>query len=43
MGEGVEDEKTHYRLRCESVALRDDLIGDDYSAAVEMMDSDDAL
>ena len=25
------------------VALHNDLIGDDYSAAVEMMDSDDAL
>ena len=30
-------------LLCESVALRNDLIGDDYSAVVEMMDPDGAL
>ena len=41
--QGAKDEKTHYTLRCESVALRNVLIGDDYSAVVEMIDPDGAL
>ena len=41
----VEDEKKKLITRCATnrVALLNDLIGDDYSVAVEMMDSDDVL
>ena len=41
--QGVEDHK-HITCFAENrMALHNDLIGDDYSVAVEMMDSDDGL
>ena len=41
---GIEDEKRH-NTRCamNRVALLNDWIGNDYSVAVEIMDSDDVL
>ena len=41
--QGVEDENLITRCAVNRVVLRDDLSGDGYWAAVEMMDSDDAL
>ena len=41
--QGVEDQKHITRFAENRMALRNDLIGDDYSVAVEMMDSDDGL
>ena len=41
--QGVEDQKYITRFAENRMALRNDLIGDDYLVAVEMMDSDDGL
>ena len=41
--QGVEDQNHIIRVAKNRVAVRNDLIGDDYSVAVEMMDSDDGL